>query len=205
MAEDALATTEALREMYGAVHPLAAEKVMARLDRHCRAFIELSPFLVLGTADEQGNQDVSPRGDPPGFVRVLDDRTLAIPDRPGNRRVDSLGNIVRHPKVALLFMVPGMQETLRVNGRARLSIDPELLKSLAVNGRPAVSALVVEVEEAFLHCGKAVIRSHLWDPGRHVPKGRLPSLARMIADQIEGTSEAENARAIDQDYTQNLY
>jgi uncharacterized protein len=205
MAGERLAAATELRARYGAVHPLAADKVLPRLDRHCRAFIALSPFLVLGTSDADGNQDVSPRGDPPGFVQVLDDRTLAIPDRPGNRRVDSLANVLANPRVGLLFFVPGVDETLRVNGRARVSSDADLLAALAVNGKPALSALVVEVEQAFLHCGKALIRSRLWDPASRVERKRLPSLARMIADQIAGTDEAQADRDIAHGYAHNLY
>jgi uncharacterized protein len=204
MATEALTTAAGLRARYGAVHALAANKVLARLDRHCRAFIALSPFLALGTSDADGRQDVSPRGDPPGFVKVLDDRTLAIPDRVGNRRVDSLANVVANPRVGLLFFVPGVDETLRVNGRARVSTDPDLLAALAFNGKPAVSALVVEVEEAFLHCGKALLRSRLWDPASRVERKRLPSLARMIADQIAGTDEAEADREIVRDHAHDL-
>jgi PPOX class probable FMN-dependent enzyme len=205
MASEALTTAAELRARYGAVHALAANKVLRRLDRHCRAFIALSPFLALGTSDADGRQDVSPRGDPPGFVKVLDDRTLAIPDRVGNRRVDSLANVVANSRVGLLFFVPGMDETLRVNGRARVSTDPDLLAALAVNGKPAVSALVVEVEEAFLHCGKALLRSRLWDPAGRIERKRLPSLAQMIADQIAGTDEAQADREIVQDHARNLY
>ena len=205
MATEALTTAAELRARYGTVHALAANRVLGRLDRHCRAFIALSPFLALGTSDSDGHQDVSPRGDPPGSVKVLDDRTLAIPDRVGNRRVDSLANVVANPQVGLLFFVPGVDETLRVNGRARVSTDPDLLAALAVNGKPAVSALVVEVEEAFLHCGKALLRSRLWDPAAQVERKRLPSLARIIADQIAGTDEAEADREIVRDYAHNLH
>jgi PPOX class probable FMN-dependent enzyme len=195
----------ALRQKYGEVHPLARDKVLTRLDRHARAFIALSPFLVLGTADRDGNQDTSPRGDPPGFVQVQDDRTLLIPDRPGNRRVDSLANIAAHPKVGLLFLVPGFDETLRVNGTARLSDDPAVLARLAVQGRPALLAIVVTVGEVFFHCSKAFIRSRLWDPAARVERSRLPTLGRIIADQIAGVDALEADRDIDADYRSGLY
>lgn len=195
----------ALRQKYGEVHPLARDKVLTRLDRHARAFIALSPFLVLGTADRDGNQDTSPRGDPPGFVQVQDDRTLLIPDRPGNRRVDSLANIAAHPKVGLLFLVPGFDETLRVNGTARLSDDPAVLARLAVQGRPALLAIVVTVEEVFFHCSKAFIRGRLWDPAARVERSQLPTLGRIIADQIAGVDALEADRDIDADYRSGLY
>ena len=158
MSEAAAIEVEDLRAFYGEPHRLARDKVLPRLDRHCRDFIARSPFLVLGTADAQVNQDVSPCGDPPGLVKVLADGRLAIPDRPGNRRVDSLANIATNPKVALLFMVPGFDETVRVNGRATVTQEPALLESLAVQGKPAIAAIVVEVEEAFFHCAKAFVR-----------------------------------------------
>lgn len=204
MTEPAL-TVEEVRESYGEVSTLARDKVMARLDQHARAFIARSPFLVLGTADANGRQDVSPRGDPPGFVRVLDDRTLAVPDRPGNRRIDSLSNVVGQPNVSLLFIVPGFDDTLRVNGRARISRDPALLEDLAVQGRPALSALVVSVDEVFMHCAKAFIRSRLWDPDARQDRKSFPSLGRIIADQIAGVDAGQADEAIDDNYQRELY
>ncbi|WP_027133522.1 pyridoxamine 5'-phosphate oxidase family protein [Geminicoccus roseus] len=204
MTEPAL-TVEEVRESYGEVSTLARDKVMARLDQHARAFIARSPFLVLGTADASGRQDVSPRGDPPGFVRVLDDRTLAVPDRPGNRRIDSLSNVASQPNVSLLFIVPGFDDTLRVNGRARISRDPALLEDLAVQGRPALSALVVNVDEVFMHCAKAFIRSRLWDPDARQDRKSFPSLGRIIADQIAGVDAGQADEAIDDNYRRELY
>ena len=183
-----------LRDLYGEPSELVERKVIGHLDRHCRRFIAASPFLVMATADASGALDASPRGDPAGFVTVLDDHRLAIPDRPGNRRVDSLSNIVENPQVGLLFFVPGVNETLRVNGRAEISTDPALLASLAVKGKAPLSALVVTVEEVFLHCAKALIRSELWNPERHVARETLPTLGEMLADQIEGVT-AEGADA----------
>lgn len=194
-----------LRGLYGEPGPLAARKVLGRLDAHCRRFIELSPFLVIGTGDAQGRQDVSPRGDAPGFVRILDDRTLLLPDRPGNNRIDTLENVAAHPEVALIFFIPGVDETLRVNGRAEVTTDPELLAPSAVNGKPPRTGLVVSLEECFLHCGKALIRSHLWDPARQIERRSFPSLARMIADQIAGVDEREADRVVDDAYRNTLY
>lgn len=195
----------ALRSLYGTPGDLAARKVLDRLDVHCRRFVELSPFLVLGTSDAQGRQDVSPRGDAPGFVRVLDERTLLLPDRPGNNRVDSLGNIAAQPQVALLFLVPGVDETLRVNGTARIVTDPQLLAPSAVNGKTPRSGLLIAVEECFLHCGKALIRARLWDQAQHIERCSFPTLARMIADQIAGVDEREAERVVDDSYRNMLY
>ena len=138
-------------------------------------------------------------------MRVLDDTTLLIPDRPGNRRFDSLDNIARQPQLALLFLLPGVDETLRVNGRGRTSTDPELLAPSAVNGRPPLSALLVEIDECFLHCGKALIRSRLWDPETRIERRSFPTLSRMVADQIAGVDEQAAGAAIDHAYREKLY
>lgn len=169
----------ALEALYGKVSHRAANKTLTALDKHCRAFIALSPFVVLGTRG-----DVSPKGDPPGFVRVIDDRTIAIPDRKGNNRLDGLRNILEDPRVALLFFVPGVDETLRVNGIAEISTDPNLLAGFEEKGHVPATALVVHVEEAFLHCAKALVRSRLWDPGARVERNVLPGAGEMLADQI---------------------
>lgn len=194
-----------LREHYGTVHPLARVKVQTRLDRHCRNFIALSPFLVLATADAAGGVDASPRGDAPGFVQVLDDVTLLIPDRPGNNRVDSFGNILSHPGIGLLFMVPGLNETLRVNGTARLTTDADLLVPSIVQGKMPRAGLLVSVQEAFFHCGKALIRSHLWDASRHVARDSLPSIGRIIAEQTGACVADEADRAVQHNYRTGLY
>jgi hypothetical protein len=196
-----------LRTLYGEPSALAVVKQIDHIDPHCRHFISLSPFLCLGSADPEGRQDVSPRGDMPGFVQVLDDHTLAIPDRPGNNRLDSLGNLQANPNVALIFLVPGVDETLRVNGLASLSTDPALLASMAVNGKLPKAAIKVAVREVYFHCGKALKRSKLWDPASQVPRTSLPSLARMILEQTKSTvmtvEEAE-ARA-EKGYRENLW
>lgn len=194
-----------LRALYGTPGDLAARKILTRLDAHCRRFVELSPFLVLGTSDAQGRQDVSPRGDAPGFVRVLDERTLLLPDRPGNNRVDSLGNVAMQPQVALLFFVPGVDETLRVNGTADIVTDPDLLAPSAVNGKLPRSGLLIAIEECFLHCGKALIRSRLWDPAQRIERRSFPTLARMIADQIAGVDPRDAERVVDDSYRNTLY
>jgi PPOX class probable FMN-dependent enzyme len=197
---------DALRGMFGEVSPTARIKVIDHLDRHCRHFIGLSPFLVIGTADANGKADVSPRGDPPGFVRVVDDHTLAIPDRPGNNRIDTLGNIVANPELALIFFVPGVEETLRINGRGTIVTDLALLEPMAVHGKVPKLAIQVAVREVFLHCAKALKRSRLWDPTVHVPKGTVPTIGRIIADMI---GKPDDAGTIDQRsavaYREKLY
>ncbi len=195
----------ALRAHVGRISPMAERKVLHRLDRHCWAFIGLSPFLVIATADGEGRVDASPRGDPPGFVRVLDNATLLLPDRPGNNRVDSFGNILDAPGVGLIFFVPGIDETLRVNGQASLLADEDALAPSEVNGRTPKTGLLVRVDEAFFHCGKALKRSRLWDPSAQVERSSFPSLGRIIADQQnEWTVEDAEAR-LEASYRDRLY
>ena len=196
---------DALRGHIGPVSPLATGKVLRRLDQFCRDFIALSPFLVLASCDAEGNADASPRGDGPGFVRVLDDNTLLIPDRRGNNRVDSFGNILSAPGVGLVFMVPGIPETLRVNGKGRATRDAELLAPSAMQERAPVTGLIVEVEEAYFHCGKALIRSKLWDPASQVPRNSFPTLGRIIADQTKAVDGDEADRNLEEAYRLRLY
>ncbi len=198
-----------LRATFGEVHPAAKVKVLNRIDKHGRDYIARSPFLCLATVGGDGGADVTPRGDPSGFVVVLDDHTLAIPDRPGNNRLDSLSNILANPAVGMLFMVPGFDDTYRVNGTARITRDPALLARMEVNGRQPKVAIVVSVEETFLHCAKAFRRSKLWDPDSRQDRKEMPSLVRMIMDQIgEKKSEEELAaqdRKLEEDYKKSLY
>ena len=157
-----ISSVEALRAHYGTPSTIARDKVIAQLDEHCCRFIKHSPFLILSSVGPSGNMDASPRGDRAGFVQVRDAHTIMIPDRVGNKRVDSLQNIVTNPGVGLLFLVPGVNETLRVNGTAEISTDPSLLERFKVRDRLPVSVIVVTVSEAFLHCAKALVRSTLW-------------------------------------------
>jgi len=207
MSEDNILKDEpALRAVYGHASGRAATKAIPPLDRHCRRFIELSPFLVMGSAAKDGPADVSPKGDLPGFVQVIDANTLAIPDRPGNKRIDSMTNIAENPHVALIFMIPGITETLRVNGRAHISVAPDLLQSMAVNGKPPVTAIVVQVDETFLHCSKAFIRSKLWDPAVQQDRKVLPPLSKMIADQTNQTIDVDaSEKQLEQNYREQLY
>src|SRR5712692_3064651 len=161
---DHLVTTEAqLEQMYGEIHPPARVKEIDHVNSHYRALIEASPFVVLATSGPEG-LDCSPRGDPAGFVRVRDEKTLLIPDRRGNNRIDSLRNLVRDPRVALLFLIPGCSETIRVNGRAKISVDPALCQSFTMEGKTPRCVLVVAVERVYYQCAKAIVRSKLWDP-----------------------------------------
>ena len=182
-----------LRTVYREPAARAAQKVIDHLDVHCRNFIAMSPLCILSSANAEGNADASPRGDPPGFVKVLDDKTLLLPDRPGNNQVDSLQNIVQNPGVGLLFFVPGMNETLRVKGKAEIVTNTELLETMIMQRKAPLSGLKVTVEEAFLHCGRALIRSRLWDPEVQIDRSTYPTYGQVLASQIKGA----NARKID--------
>ena len=186
-----IASKSELRTTYCGPNKRAHQKVLGRLDNHCRDFIAMSPFCVISSFGADGRADASPRGDPPGFVAVLDERTLLIPDRPGNNQVDSLQNVIAHPQVGLLFLAPGMNETLRVSGTAEIVTDAELLEPLSVKGRPPPSGLKVTVAEAFLHCGRALIRSRLWDPDVQIERSSFPTYGQVLADQIKGADAEE--------------
>ncbi len=187
---DVITTESELREVFGWPSERAANKQIDRLDEHCRAIINKSPFLLLGTSAPSGRCDVSPKGDYPGFVRVLDDRTLAIPDLPGNNRLDTLTNILTNPQVGLIFMIPGMNETLRVNGKVRLVRDADLLESMAYKGKLPRLAIVVDVEEVFTHCPKAFLRSKLWSEESRIDRNELPSFAEILRDHV-GIAECD--------------
>jgi len=159
---DTVTTLEELREVIAPPSDLVTSKEVSELDEHCRNFIARSPFILIASTDGEGSIDISPKGDPAGFVRVLDDRTLAIPDRPGNHRADTFVNVIRHPFVGLIFLIPGTKNTLRVRGRATIVRDLELRETMAVNGRLPELALVVDVTTAYFHCAKCIIRSRLW-------------------------------------------
>ena len=195
-----------LRALYGPPSEIAARKSLLRLDEHCRHFIARSPFLCLSSAAADGTADVSPRGDAPGFVRVLDDHTLLIPDRLGNNRIDSLLNLVQNPHVGLLFLIPGVDETLRVNGLARVVLRSELLDESAVNEKTPRTGLLVEVRETFLQCAKALRRSRLWSDDSRLPRDQFPTLGRILVDQIGlATPVAELETMIEKAYCEKLY
>ena len=169
-------------------------------------FIQLSPFVCIATHGPEGDTDVSPRGDAPGFVHMVDENTLVIPERPGNRRLDSVINIIRQPQLALLFMIPGVRETLRVNGRGRISTDPELLELFEVSGKLPKLCIVVDVQEALGHCSKAFRRSKLWEDD-YRPNGHVPTLAEMMAGHLELDADTTTMleTAIEDDAVNNLY
>lgn len=202
--QHAITTLEQLRELIPEPAERALKKEQGRLDDHCREFIALSPFVILSSSSATGAGDVSPKGGPPGFVTVLDDHRLVIPDATGNRRVDSLQNILENPRVGLLFLIPGMGETLRVNGLAELSRDPALLEDAQTGGRPAALAIVVTAEQVFLHCAKCIIRSGLWKPETWSDRDELPSAAEILNDHIGIGDVAASAAALSESYKTRL-
>ena len=198
---------EELREIVGTPGARAVGKERTTLDAHCRAFIARSPFLLMATAGADGRCDVSPKGDAPGFVLVLDERRLVIPDRPGNKRLDGMRNLMANPHVGLIFVVPGREETLRVNGRSWITRDPEILRCSVVQGKTPLLAIGVEVEQCFLHCAKAFRRSQLWAREQWPASDTLPSLACVLFDQVrpEGVTLEEYERDIEEGYAKRLY
>jgi len=199
-----ITSEQELRAIVGTPGPRSVLKQRPVLDHHCRAFIAHSPFVLMATANTDGRCDVSPKGDAPGFVLVLDDRRLLVPDRPGNKRIDSMQNLLTNPHVGLLFVVPGREETLRVNGRASITRDPGLLGQCAASGKTPLLAIGVEVEEAYLHCAKSFRRAHLWAPQHWPAPDALPSYACMMFDQIkpEGLTVQDYERDIQASYKQ---
>jgi PPOX class probable FMN-dependent enzyme len=192
-----IAGEEALRSLLGEPSELVRSKVNDRLNDLTRRFVERSPFLCLATSAADGTCDVSPRGDPAGFVKVLDERTLLLPDRPGNKLADSFRNVLENPHVALIFIIPGISDTFRVNGRATIVEDPELLEPCAVEGKVPTLGLRIEVDEAYTHCPKAFLRARLWDPEAYVDRSELPSSGELMrsvgADVDPGQYDAERA------------
>jgi PPOX class probable FMN-dependent enzyme len=197
-------TVEALRALYREPSERAVRKQLARLDEHCRRFISLAPFLVVASSDVDGRADASPRGGDPGFVKVLDERTVLIPDAPGNNRLDSLQNLIDRPGVGLLFMIPGVDETLRINGKATLRTDAALIDLCANERRRPPLVIAVEVNEAYLHCAKALMRSRLWDPGAKQARSVLPTMGEMLKDQIGLAGEPESDAAMRARYQKDL-
>ncbi|PQD95712.1 phosphohydrolase [Pradoshia eiseniae] len=198
-------TREALQELVGTPSNLAVHKVIDSLDRHCEDFIAKSPLLLLATADKSGSCDVSPRGDQPGFVSILNQKHLLIPERRGNKRIDSLYNILENPHVGLIFLIPGLRETLRVNGKASIVTDEELLAPLAVSNTIPLAGIGVEVEECFLHCGKAMIRSNLWNPAAWLLDQELPRAAEILAAHAKITTQTEIETSLNEGYRKRLY
>lgn len=198
---DRIETIEELEAIYGFPKGGAVAKEIDYISDHYRAFIEASPFVLLSTVADEGT-DCSPRGDPPGFVRVADRKTVMMPDRNGNNRVDSLRNIVRDGRVSLLFLIPGIGEALRINGRAHLSIEPALLESFEMQGKLPRSVVVVDVQRVYFQCQKSIARSGLWDPAARVPRSALPSTGTMIKALIN--DEAFDAAEYDKGYPAHM-
>ena len=195
-----IASIEELESIYGAPLKRSLVKEIDRISEHYRAFIEKAPFVALATCGPEG-LDCSPRGDPAGFVRVVDDKTLMIPDRRGNNRIDSLRNLVRDPRMSLLFLIPGVNETMRVNGRARISVDPQLLASFEMQGKLPRSVLIVTVERIYFQCQKALVRSRLWASEAQVPRSDLPSTGEML----EALSDSDfDGAEYDRNYSEHL-
>lgn len=201
----AITSTETLRAIYPPPTERALKKQLDRLDKHCRSFIGLSPFLVISSMGSDGLADASPRGDLSGFVKVLDDTTIAIPDWPGNNRLDTLTNILAEPAIGLLFLVPGVDEVLRVNGVAELRDDEELRRPFERSGKLPRLVILVQVKEAYLHCAKAVLRARLWDPASRVERSVLPSMNEMIRDQTGGDGSVEPQHEMIERYRKVLY
>ena len=185
-----------LEALYGQPGEASTVKEVAHITPHYRAYIEAAPFCALATSGPEG-LDCSPRGDKPGFVRVHDEKTLMLPDRRGNNRIDSLRNIVRDPRVALLFLIPGVGNTLRVNGRAHLNVEPSLLASFEIDGKPPRSVMVMQVDAIYFQCARALVRSELWNPARFAPDGKVPSMGTMLASATKGRVDAAQYDAVD--------
>lgn len=201
-----ITTPEELDALYGAPGTAAVRKEVPSLTPGYRAMIEASPFVALATSGHQGGLDCSPRGDPAGFVHIADDRTLMLPDRPGNRRVDSLRNILSDPRIALLFLIPGQGETLRVNGRAEISTDPAHLALFEIKGKLPISVLLVQIDTVYFQCSKAIVRSKIWDPETYLPRGSLPTAGRLLEETTQaGTSAADYDLWLQERIKQSLY
>ena len=195
-----ISSIEELESIYGSPLERSLTKEIDHISEHYRAFIEKAPFVTLATCGPEG-LDCSPRGDPPGFVRVVDEKTVMIPDRRGNNRIDSLRNLVRDPRMSLLFLIPGVNETLRINGRARISVDPDVCASFEVQGKLPRSVLIVSVERIYFQCQKALVRSRLWDPQAQIPRSDLPSTGEML----EALSKSDfDGAEYDRNYSSHL-
>ncbi len=198
-------TEDDLRAVYGQPKTKTLEKILPNLDHHCEHFISLSPFLVMATSDVNGHADASPKGDVAGFVQVQDKQTVLIPDRIGNNIADSLRNIIHNPEIGLIFFIPGIRETLRVNGTCQISVDPALLTRFEEKGKLPKSVFSVNVREAYMHCGKAVIRSDLWGETQKIARKDFPTLGTILADQIAGLDAESSDKGLEHSYENKLY
>jgi PPOX class probable FMN-dependent enzyme len=202
-------TVAAFRALVGDSHPMMYDKSMSVIDVHIRDFLALTTLVAVASVDADGHMDISPKGDPPGFVTVVDDTTIAIPERAGNRRADTFTNVLSNPSVALICFVPGMDETMRINGTAEITTDPGILSSMEVEGHVPAMALVVHVEEAFIHCGKALKRGRVWDPDAHIDRSVYPTVGEVMFDHggfaKYGYTRESTIECARDDYATNLY
>lgn len=198
-------TVDQLREIYRPAAGRSLEKQLDRLEDHCRNFIAHSPIVMLATSIAGGLGDVTPRGDEPGFVKILDDKTILLPDRPGNNRLDSLSNILENPQIALIFMIPGVNETLRINGQAEIRDDEELRQLCEAQGKLPATVLKITVAEAYLHCAKALMRSRIWSADAMIDRKDFPTMGQMINDQVGSKDKPESQKQMEARYQQALY
>ena len=208
--ENIITTVEDYRALCGDAHQMNYDKSMTVIDDHIRNFLGMSTFITIASINADGKMDVSPKGDPPGFVKVVDERTIAIPERPGNRRADTFTNVLENPSVALICLVPGMDETMRINGRAELSTDPDLLATMEVNGHVPVIALLVHIEEALIHCGKALKRGRVWDSEAQIDRSKFPKMGEVMFDHGKygdkyDITRGQIAEMAQDDYENNVY
>ena len=202
---EVIATRERLRELSKQPSSRANNKIIDHIDKICRRFIAACPFILVASRGADGQIDVSPKGDPPGFVAVVDEKTLAIPDRPGNHRLDTFENLLTHPEIGLLFLIPGNGDTLRVSGKGKIVRDSPLQAKLAVEGKVPNLVLIVTVEEAFMHCPKCVVRSGLWVPERWPDRSQVPTLAEAIVTHARPAETIDDVQAIIDDSNARLY
>jgi uncharacterized protein len=207
MSTKVITTADELKEKFGTPSELVKNKVINYLDHHCIDFISRSPFLLLSTSNQNGKCDVSPRGDHAGFVKIIDEKRFLIPERPGNKRMDSFYNILSNPHAGLIFLIPGLEETLRINGKASLVQDEELLEEMAINGKNPLIAIAIEVEECYIHCAKAFKRSGLWQPNSWPPATSLPSAAEILSSHAKtaNLTVEEVEERLKESYTKRLY
>lgn len=189
---------EKLQELYGSPMELVIKKQKAKLDKYSKQFLGLSPFSVLATSSLKGNMDCSPRGDYPGFIRALDDNTIALPDRPGNNRLDSLYNVIENPNVGLLILIPGFAECLRINGTAKVAINASLLSQFEHQGKLPKSVLVISIKEIYFHCAKAITRSKLWASESQIERNTMPSLGKILMQQIDPSKSEDEVKKVEE-------
>ena len=200
-----ITTEDQLRQVYKTPKGRSLAKQMSKLEKHSKRFIELSPFLLISSTGPDSLGDITPRGEKPGFVLILDDNTIAIPDRPGNNRLDTLSNVLKHSGVGAIFFIPGVNETLRINGHAKILTDLNLLSRFEIQGKLPLSVLMIQIHEVYLHCAKALMRSDLWSSNAQANERPIPAMAQMIKDQSGGTFPLESDEEMASRYANVLY